>query len=115
MRKIKNKEEDVIYQQFSLRVIHGQKRMVFDYNSRLLATIGKTSVNIIPLSRGGEHVQSFDIDKEKFSKILDVNCFSNPDFMDNPDENYRCEIACKSKQENCIEILEVRADQANIM
>lgn len=53
--------------------------MEFDFHSLLLTTLGKTSMNIIPLSQGSAHVQSFEIFKEKYSKILDVNCVADKD------------------------------------
>ena len=108
-------EEGVVFQQFRGKVISGQKRMIFANHSRVLSTIGKTSLNLIPLMKGGDHVESYEIFKEKFAKILDVNCVTTQDFLDQDDpgfldhfqKNFKCEIACKSKQENCIEILEI--------
>ena len=85
--------------------------MIFAYYFLVLSTFGKTSLNLIPLIKGGDQVESYKIFKENFAKILDVNCViyqdfldqDNPNFVDHFQNNFKCEIACKSKQENCIE------------
>lgn len=91
------------------------KRLEFDANSLFLIVYGKKELSVISLREENQTdvVESFEVDTNYFTKIIDCQMVSFND-IENEDEErpnvtypYELHIACRQKDENCVVLFKI--------
>jgi len=78
--------------------------MYFDLNSRFIALYSKELATIIELTSESTEIKlknRYKLDKSKFTEIIDLQLVSTDD------KNFRCDIACKRKDQSCVVIYQL--------
>ena len=112
-------ESDAFYVDYEKEVAqldyNAIKRLEFDANSQFLIVFGSKHMSVLDLRYRGiqEPIETFDIDKEYFTKIIDCqmeSCVNDFDYERDEDDNsrpniehpYRIDLACRQKDEKCV-------------